>query len=270
MRWRLLPQDRRFLVEVLMPGYRDKAQAADLLASDENMIARMVDDERLFQHIVADDEVLVHASPWLFFLVLLRRARREMAQETFTVEQRDRQKVVLFDVDQVNDLLDDDAVVDYLASLLASFTRVESITVRYQVREGVWHRFRTSELNVEGLIRFAQTMEERFRFQVYKRIGDVCLFLTGMFPEYIESRYRYASSGQIRPSVRARLLISHEDYESHGRAFYRLAAEHEMAQPEGTDGLLAKLGENFVLAEKPLRFVANRYLQFTRHRLFDV
>ena len=161
-------------------------------------------------------------------------------------------------------------MLDYLASMLASFTRVDNVTVRYQVREGVWRRFRTSELNVEGMMRVAQATEEPFRFEPYKRVADVCLFLTGMFPEYIEARHRYAVSGKVRPGVRGRMVVTREDYEAHGRAFYRLAAEHEMARMEGLDEVLETLSERFVLAEKPLRFLARRYLQFARHRLFDV
>ena len=36
------------------------------------------------------------------------------------------------------------------------------------------------------------------------------------------------------------------------------------------EDVLATLSENFLLAEKPLAFVANRYLRFTRHGLFDM
>jgi hypothetical protein len=94
--------------------------------------------------------------------------------------------------------------------------------------------------------------------------------MSSMFPEHIETQYRYASSRQIRPRSRGRIVASLEDYENHGRAFYRLAAEHEAALSEGLDEVLATLSEHFVLAEKPLTFVANRYLLFTRHKLFDV
>jgi hypothetical protein len=268
--WSLLRRDREFLVDALMPGYHDRERAVDLLKDDQELLANMLDDEQLFRRLMDHEDVLVRVSPWLFFCVLLRRSRREMRQETFTVEERDRQKVVLFDTDQVTDLLERDAVVDYLASMLASFTRIQSVTVRYQVREGVWRRFRTSELNVEGMMRIAQATEEPFRFEPYKRVADVCLFLTGMFPEYIEARHRYAASGKVRPSVRGRMVVTREDYEAHGRAFYRLAAEHEMARVEGLDEVLGTLSERFVLAEKPLRFLARRYLQFARHRLFDV
>ena len=270
MKWRLMHSDLRFLVEALMPGYRDKEQAADLLATDESMIEQMLEDERLFRRLMDDEDILVRVSPWLFFTVLLRRTRRELRAEAFTVERRDRQKVVLFDADQVTDLMEQDAVLDYLATMLASFTRVESMTVRYRARKGIWYRFRTSELDVDGMMRFSRTVEEPFRFEPYKRIADVCLFLTGIFPEYIEARHRYPASQQIRPGVRGQACVSLEDYEAHGRAFYRLAAEHEMARMERLDDVLATLSERFILAEKPLRFMANRYFQFARHQLFQV
>jgi hypothetical protein len=34
--------------------------------------------------------------------------------------------------------------------------------------------------------------------------------------------------------------------------------------------VLAALPENFVLAKKPLAFLSDRYLQFAKHRLFEL
>jgi hypothetical protein len=39
---------------------------------------------------------------------------------------------------------------------------------------------------------------------------------------------------------------------------------------EDLDHVLATLSERFVLAGKPLAFIANRYLRFNRHKLFEV
>jgi hypothetical protein len=144
------------------------------------------------------------------------------------------------------------------------------VTIPVRVRQGLWRRYRTNELDVDSMMRYCQAVEEEHRFSVYRRIGDACLFMSSMFPEHIESQYRYASSRQVRPGSRGRVVASLEEYEEHGRAFYRLAAEHETARAEGLDEVLATLSQHFVLAEKPLTFVANRYLLFTRHKLFDV
>ena len=40
----------------------------------------------LFQRLLSRDDILLRVSPWLFFYVLLRRARRDLQQEVFTVE----------------------------------------------------------------------------------------------------------------------------------------------------------------------------------------
>jgi hypothetical protein len=253
-----------------MPGYGDRERAADLIQGDDRALEPMLDDEQLFRRMVTEEEVLVHVSAWLFFTVLLRRARRELGQETFTVERRNRQKVVLFDADRVVQLLQKESLLDYLAATLASFTRIESVTVPVRVKRGIWRKYRVSDLDVESLVRFSQAVDEEIRFDSYRRIGEVCLFLTGMFPEYIEAQHRYPLSREARPGMKSRLCSSREDYERHGRAFYNLAAEHEKAEEAGLSDVLATVAEDFVLAEKPLAFLADRYLGFTRHRLFEL
>ena len=72
--------------------------------------------------------------------------------------------------------------------------------------------------------------------------------------------------------ARARVVQSLDDYEGYGRAFYRLAAEHEGARAAGAGlaEVLATLSEQFILAEKPLRFVADHYLGYARQQMFDV
>jgi hypothetical protein len=230
----------------------------------------MLDDERLFQRLSGDEEFLLRVSPWLLFSVFLRQVRRDLEGESFTVERRQKHKVFLFDTDQVIELLQQSELRDYLAALLASFTRIESLTVRVRVRQGIWRRYRTNELDIAGLIRAAEGLEEGQRFEPYKRIADVCLFLTGVFPEFIEAQYRYPLSRQRRPARRGWTRASLEDYESQGQAFYRLAAEHRRAAAQGLDGVLHTLSDNFVLAEKSLALLAKRYLPFVRHALFNL
>jgi len=134
-------------------------------------------------------------------------------------------------------------------------------------REHVAERLMRDETQLETML------DEDRLFQRLMREENVlvhCLFLAGMFPEYINGRYRYPLSGQFRPRMRGRLIQKVEDYEAYGRAFYRTAAEHEVARREGLDDVLITLSEHFILAEKPLAFVAKRYLQFARHTLFGV
>jgi hypothetical protein len=270
MRGRLNHRDVLFIVETLMPGRADREHIADRLTADETQLETMLDDNRLLERLMRDENVLLQISPWLFFTVLLRQAWHDLEREAFTIEQRGRQKVVLFDADRVAQLLAQEPVRDYLATMLASFTRIKSVTVLTEVKPGTWRGYRTNELDIEGMMRYSQTLDEPFRFAPYRRIADGCLFLTGMFPEYINGQYRYPLSGQLRPRMRSRLCQQVEDYEAYGQAFYQMAAEHELAEREGLDEVLITLSENFILAKKPLAFMASRYLQFTRHTLFGL
>jgi hypothetical protein len=270
MKRRLDRRDVLFIIETLMPGRTDREHMADHLAGDGTRLETMLDEDRLFKRLLREEDLLLQVTPWFFFSVLLRRAWRDLEREAFTVEQRGRQKLVLFDADRVVQLLAQEQVRDYLATLLASFTRIESVTVLSEPRPGVWRAYRTNELDVEGMMRYSQTLDEAFRFAPYRRIADVCLFLTGMFPEYVTGQYRYPLSGRLRPRMRGRIVQKVEDYESYGQAFFQMAAEHELARREGLEDVLITLSENFILAEKPLGFVANRYLQFARHTLFGM
>ncbi len=268
--WRLERRDIRFVVDTLMPGTGDKERAVGLVQEDERFLEAMLDDERLFERLIGGREVLLHVSPYLMFAVLLRRARRDLAEASYTTELRSLQKVILFDTDEVVDLLERDELRSYLAAMLSSFTRIESVSLTVRVREGIWRRYRTNELDVEGLIRYSQAVDEEQRFEPYRRIGDVCLFLSGIFPSAIRARHRYPVSGEIRPRARASTVVSREDYEAHGQAFYRLASEHKSASVQGLERVLRALSEDFILAEKALSFVAGRYLGLMKEQLFGV
>jgi hypothetical protein len=260
--------DLTFVGETLVPERIDRNHVTELLRSDESLLGAMLEDERLFEKMMVDEELLLSFSPTLFFEVLLRRARRELERESFTVERRHQQNVVLFDANQVVDVLSQPSVCSYLATMLASFTRINSMTIVLRVSKGVWHRIRVSDLDVDSLIRYAEAVHDDQRFWAYRRIADACLFLTGVFPESIQLPRGNAENAQPRLRRRSSLLRSLEDHEAYGRAFYRLAAEHRVARAQGLDSVLTTLSESFVLAKKPLAFLAQRYLSLRKGRLF--
>jgi len=99
-------------------------------------------------------------------------------------------------------------------------------------------------------------VEEEYRLGLYKRIADICLFILGIFPDYVERDYRYPSSGEVRPHLRAKFRISPEDYEKEGRKFYRPAAELSSARNLELSRIFEILQENFSKAKKPLNFLA--------------
>jgi hypothetical protein len=253
--------DILFLAQTAMPGRDDYERVVALIRHDPDFIDALLNDERVLQRLIADEQAPVRVTPRLFFTALLMRARKDLQAGLYTMEHRQHQNVAIFDAQQAAQLLADRAVRNYLAEMLASFTRVQSVSRRTQVRKGVWHRQRFSDLDIDSLIRYGNAVGKERRFDIYKRIADVCLFLAGMFPEYVEAQARYPFS-HFRRSL--------EDYEREGRAFYGLAAGHQGAQDPQLTAALATLAENFTLAEKPLTFVSDRYLHLRKHTLFDL
>ncbi|MFX1266028.1 MAG: hypothetical protein ACFFH0_11650 [Promethearchaeota archaeon] len=158
----------------------------------------------------------------------------------------------------------------YLADMLTSFTRIESFTIPIRVRKGIWHRIRFSDVDLDDLIRFCQTVNEENRFSLYKRIADLCLFILGMFPEYVVMDYRYPFRRETRPKMFGRWRRSIEDYEEEGRRFYKLAGNHDDAAILHLNDVLNNLHDKFNLAKKPLNHISAYILQFRRDKLFQL
>jgi len=262
--------DLLFLIETLMPNRTDKEHLIQIIQDDEEFIQAMLKDDRVFQRLMAEEEILLKVSPHLYFTVLLLRAQRDLKTESYTLERRQHQKVAIFDTHRVVELLKQKPVLEYLADMLSSFTRIQSFTFAVRARKGIWHKYRVSDFDINSLIRHCEMTDENLRFPSYKRIADVCLFLVGMFPDHIEARSRYPLSGEVRPHVKSEICNTLEDFEAYGRAFYRLAAEHDMAKAQKMDEVLDTLSENFILAEKPLRLLGDHYLRWRKHTVFGL
>jgi hypothetical protein len=111
-------------------------------------------------------------------------------------------------------------------------------------------------------------VEAPYKFTFYKRIADICLFMLGIFPEHAEYEYRYPASKQLRPNIPGRVRISPEEYETEGRRFYKMAAEHPSAEELELAETFQLLHTNFQKARKPLTFISEHYLQYKKHHVF--
>ena len=257
---RLAERDLRFVIETALPERRDIDHLLGLLREDDAFVEAMLADPRLFERVMAEEAVGLRFTPALFFHVLLAQAHKDLQQAHYTLERRDRQQIPIFDSHAVADLLAERPMRQYLAEMLASFTRIHGFTYPVRVRSGVWYKHRFSDLDVDSLIRLCGAVEEQLRFGLYKRIADVCLFIAGIFPEY-------AQPGAAVPwSQRGQRDL--EDYEQEGRQFYGLASQHEGAALLELREVLRALSEQFALAVKPLTFLSQHYLPLRRHTLF--
>ena len=177
-------------------------------------------------------------------------------------------RIPVFDTHDLVELLSEKSIVVYLADMLSTFTRIESYTVSFRIRKGIWKKIRFNDMDISSLIRFSEVVEDEYRLGLYKRIADVCLFILGIFPDHVDRSDRYALSGEIRPQIAGRDRISSEEYEKKGRQFYKLAAEHRAALETDLSDVFWALHENFQKAKKPLNFIAEYYLTTKRHNLF--
>ena len=188
--------DILFLVETVDPALLSKI---DTIKDDPDIIDGMMEHEarRLFQRIMlmSEETITTAITPRFLFEVLLRTARRDLESKAYTVERTATQKIPVFDTAEVIRFLSNKVILRYLADMLTSFTRIESFTLPVRVRKGVWRKIRFNDMDIDSLVRFCQAVDEERRFGFYKRIADLCLFILGMFPEYVTMDYRYPSSG---------------------------------------------------------------------------
>jgi hypothetical protein len=265
---RLADRDLDFLVEAAAPNVGDKSNLKKIIQEDEDFRNSFVINEKVFDKLMTDDEVFLKISPALFFEILLRRAARELSKAGYTVEKTGSMRIPVFDAQDLVDLMNQQSLVIYLADMLSSFTKIESYTVSFRIREGIWKKIRFNDMDISSLIRFCEVVDDEYRLGLYKRIADVCLFILGIFPDYAERSYRYPLSGEIRPQIAGGPKISPEEYEEKGQQFYRLAAEHRSAFELDLSEVFRALYENFQKAKKPLNFMAEYYLKTKRRNLF--
>jgi len=266
---RLSDRDLDFLVETVQPELVDKVRLKEILRRDDDFRNSFISDEKIFRRFMGDEEVFLKISPALFFEILLRKVAKDFKGFGFTIEKTGTMKIPIFDTKDVVDFLEKKDLLDYLADMLSSFTRIESYTISVEVRKGIREKIRFNDLDIFSLMHLCDVVEEEYRIGFYKRIADICLFILGIFPDYAEREYRYPFSRQVRPQIKGRVRIGPEDYEKEGRKFYKLAAEHCSTKALEVSEVFWTLHEDFQKAKKPLNFIAEHYLRYKRHKLFS-
>jgi hypothetical protein len=255
----------------------DHGHGADV-RGDSQALLHALDNPALFRAVFdrPGRDPLFRASPFLLFSLLIHRAARDLEQASFIEEWvGPRQRVPVFDVGGLRDFGSDPIRRFFLAELLASYTNVASGSVLIQTRRG-WRRRRFSELDPLRLIELADLLPEAERPSVYRRLGDLSLFLTGIFPDYAAERM--VLSRERRQLERALEPVDREQNERHdgvwllervGRRAYRIA--HRSADQRALmTQALAAVSENFATARRMLNFLTDRYLFPQRQRWFGI
>ena len=228
------------LLAGLRPGQGPHA-VADLHANPAS-VEGLLSDPAAFDAVFAGqdrDEPFLQASPFLVSALAVHRCSAELRQAAFVPEWLGpRQRVAVFDVAELRSFLDDPSRRLFLAELLASYTHVTSGSVLVQTRRG-WRRRRFSELDPLRLASLLDVVPDAERVGVYRRLGDLVLFLTGVFPDHTATR-------ALGPVAEARLLrTAGLGGAEEAATADRLHAEPNAISLSGTVGLLEALGRRW-------------------------
>lgn len=257
----LTGSDLKFVVETVATKRRDHDHIISLVKDKDDLLEPMLEDPKLAERLMSDQEVLVHVSPYLMFSVLLRRVRHDLEGQSFVLERDARgNRIPVFEAARAGELLGDPTLREYLAEMLCSFVRIpqSGMAVLYRQEGRGWQKRKFSDMDMDDMIALCQLVESELKPRFYKRIADIALFLTGIYPGH-------ASFFVRRPRSQDWRVVP--DYEREGRRFYTLAARE--TEPPGSASVFEKLAEQFTLAREVLNMLSDRYLTPLRARYFD-
>lgn len=240
------------------------------LRSDPEALDGMLAEPRLYELIFESPEtgMIAGLTPLLAFAVLVQKSMRDLRSASYVPEWVGAgERLPVFDVDSLREFIDDMTRRYLLSEFLSSFTRITSGSVWVRTERG-YRRRRYSELDPVGLAEMVDSLPTGQRSAGYRRLGDVTLFLTGVFPDHTA---RHPVSGMHRDRLARLAGVDSEeafdlDYvqflEKVGSASYDRAAEVSLLSPDG-QRILHDMAANFIPARRFLNYLADRYL----HRL---
>jgi hypothetical protein len=234
-------------------------------------LPELIADRRVFQAVFGPGEQAARAtlaSPFLIFAVAVHQAASELESMDHVPERSGpRGRVPLFDAPELRDFLGSPTRRLFLAELLGSFTRAAGGQYRATVH-GRPRARRFSELDLARLAGTLDTVPEAERPGVYRRLGDVALFLTGVFPDYAAahalgpvSAAGLLSAAQVSPRQREQLTAAPaiDLFEYLGARWYRVAWSLAPARTARL-AVVAEVADRFRQARRVLNHIADRCL----------
>ena len=276
---RLSREDLVLLAEAA--GERDPLSAAAELRAEPARIPPLLERPEVHRRLFGSgrDDPLLFASPFLAFSILVARTGADLREASYVPEwMGPRRWIPVFDVAALRAFLEDDLRRLFLADLLASYTHVASGSVVVRTPRG-WRRRRFSELDPAQLAELILDASPEERLPLYRRLGDLALFLTGVFPDHVGGRL----IGPVRMGRIERALAADpggargeepepigpvELLELVGRRSYRMAFEATDPPGVGMARVLGEVVERFREARRVLNLLTQRYLFPVRERWF--
>ena len=213
-RTRFTKADFEFIAQTL--GEDVQQQYAILqLTSDPVVVTDLLHKKKLFERSMTVPPVFLSISPQLFFYV-------------FVYQALDRKRLA------------DDDVVDYVAG----------ICVEFRASHSLWQFSGKEERNVCGvdLLSLLADVDRHQQYFLRRHIGNVSLFLTGFFPDFIFQRSKKKGAPPI------------EYYENLGRSQYGTAADESLTYDANAAPVLNTLADRFGDIRAALNLYADSYL----------
>lgn len=219
----------------------------------------------------------VGISPFLIFAVAVHRTGIRLGEVHFVEERFSRrQRIPVFDLESLRSLIEAPMRRYFLTTLLASYTHVMSGTTWERTARG-WRRHRFSELDPVRLAGLLEIVEATARPGIYRRLGDLALFLTGVFPDSRSLDIGSVAMDRLsRSSELATPIDSHDGralFESLGARWYRQAVKTACAIGMPTTAelaVVAEMSQRFIAARRILNIVTEWYLFPFREQWFGV
>lgn len=276
----LTDRDLGFLARVARP---DLAPAT--LRSRPEEAERALADPRVFEAVFGSpeetEEALAAVSPFLVFAVAVHRAAEDLAGRSYVEEWAGpRQRIPVFAADELRAFAEDRARRLFLAELLASYIRVRSGVVWVATPRGPERR-RWSDLDLLRLASLLEVLPEPDHARIYRRLGDLALFLTGVFPDHVAARlFRPVDVQRLARAVGAGGTDAAEEVsealavrggvgllEHLGERWYRNAV-HSGGSGRAPARTLEAVADRFSEARRILNLLTDRYLFPYRRRWF--
>lgn len=220
-RQRITARDLAFALEVL--GRAGAAGRADPPAVGGAFdLDDLLDERDLFEALVESRSLLLSVTPYFFYYVLVRQVFLENGI-------RDR------------------SPADYVAALLSHFMAGD------RLRGEPDSAPRSFVYLVDLLESVRRARDPQTAFALEARIGDVALFLTGVFPDAIYHRQTY---GRRLPGL--------DYYEAIGRSGYRSAAQHPPPRHGELADLLEFMASEFRFLRRALNDLSDTYFCMAR------
>lgn len=246
------------------------------LRADPAGIEELLADPRTFDLLFGarERDRVVGTSAFLAFAVLVARTRSELGERTYVTERLgSKARIPVFDTNDLAGFLEDPYRRFFMSELLTSYTHVASGVVWTKTARG-WRRRRYSELDPVRLALLADEVSSAERPLVLRRLGDLALFLTGVFPE--EARRRSFGAVDVARLRRAVPGAGEDDtpddavalLEWLGRRWYRAAWRFGRPPEAATVRVLGEVAERFGDARRVLNFMTERFLFPMRDRWF--